>query len=236
MFAGVEVGDVYVDEACLGILERRLGGRCEVGPAGAYADDEVGLAGRAVGCEGARRADGAKGARVVVWKGALACLCLADGDARAFTQAPQGLCRLRVDDAPPATIMGRREARIMAAARSMAPASGKGALRARSAFRRTLRDSRRPLSAHPAGALGNGPVSAWFVSTRMAARAAGITCSGRTTLSQYRDTGLKQSLTERVPSWAVSSCCRTGRVRARRRHRLEGAARAGGLSWRGRPL
>src|SRR5215208_1365791 len=100
MFAGVEVGDVYVDEASLGVLERRLGGRCEVGPAGAHPDDEICLAGRAVGWEGARRADGAQGARVVVGKGALACLRLADGDARTFAQAPQGFCGLRIDDAP----------------------------------------------------------------------------------------------------------------------------------------
>src|SRR5829696_3037543 len=58
VLVGVEVGDVYVDEARCGVLERRLGGGGEVGPAGAYPDNEVGLTGRAVRREGPRRADG----------------------------------------------------------------------------------------------------------------------------------------------------------------------------------
>ena len=40
------------------------------------------------------------------------------------------------------------------------------------------------------------PVSAGSVSTRIASSAAGISCSGRSTRSKKRDTGLKQSLTE----------------------------------------
>src|ERR671939_1852317 len=44
----------------------------------------------------------------------------------------------------------------------------------------------------------------------MAAKAAGMSCSGRLILSQYRQTGRKQSFTERSPSCGASSCCRTG--------------------------
>jgi hypothetical protein len=44
----------------------------------------------------------------------------------------------------------------------------------------------------------------------MAESAAGMICSGRATLSQYLDTGRKQSLTVRLPSCGVSSCCKTG--------------------------
>jgi hypothetical protein len=99
VFAGVEACHVYVEEARLGVLEGGLGGRCEVRPAGANPDDQVGLAGRAVRREGARRADGAQRARMVVGQGALARLRLSDGDAGAFAQAPQRFRGLRVDDA-----------------------------------------------------------------------------------------------------------------------------------------
>src|SRR5215212_9285631 len=151
------------------------------------------------------------GARVVVAQGALARLRLAHRNAGSFAQAPQRFRRLRVDDAP--------------AGHDHGPA---GSLdRGRGTFHRARIRQRTSYVPDPLPEErfriveglclhvlrereGNGPVSAWSVSTRIAARAAPITCSGREILSQYRDTGLKQSLTERVPSLGVSSCCRTG--------------------------
>src|SRR5215204_1457920 len=99
VLVGVEVSDVYADEARLGVPERGLGGRGEVGPAGAHTDDEVGLAGRAVGREGSCCADGAQSAGVVVGQRALPRLRLAHRDAGGFAQAPQRFGCLRVDDA-----------------------------------------------------------------------------------------------------------------------------------------
>ena len=54
------------------------------------------------------------------------------------------------------------------------------------------------------------PVSAGDVRTRIASGSAATICSGRLIRSQYRDTGLKQSLTD--VSWEPgdSSCCNTG--------------------------
>ena len=54
------------------------------------------------------------------------------------------------------------------------------------------------------------PVSAGDVRTRIASGSAAMICSGRLIRSQYRDTGLKQSLTD--VSWEPgdSSCCNTG--------------------------
>src|SRR5207302_904750 len=53
------------------------------------------------------------------------------------------------------------------------------------------------------------PVSAGDVRTRIASGSAAMICSGRLIRSQYRDTGLKQSLTD--VSWEPgdSSCCNT---------------------------
>ena len=54
------------------------------------------------------------------------------------------------------------------------------------------------------------PVSAGFVSTRIAASEAGITCSGREIRSKYRETGRNESLTETSPAHGTSSCWSTG--------------------------
>ena len=54
------------------------------------------------------------------------------------------------------------------------------------------------------------PVSAGSVSTRIAERAASISCSGRSTRAKKRDTGRRQSLTDTFASCATSSCCSTG--------------------------
>ena len=54
------------------------------------------------------------------------------------------------------------------------------------------------------------PVSTGSVSTRIAARAAGISCSGREIRSKYLDTALKASLTVTSPPRVSSSCWRTG--------------------------
>ena len=77
VLVGVEVRDVHVDEAHVGVLEGCLGGGGEVRPAGAHADNEVGLGRHAVGGEGARRAYRAQSAGVVVGHRALASLGLA---------------------------------------------------------------------------------------------------------------------------------------------------------------
>ena len=54
------------------------------------------------------------------------------------------------------------------------------------------------------------PVSAWDVSTLITSGKAVINCSGLLILSQYLETGLKQSLTD--ISWVRldSNCCSTG--------------------------
>src|SRR5690606_41496232 len=54
------------------------------------------------------------------------------------------------------------------------------------------------------------PVCAGEINTLMTSGRAVINCSGRLIRSQYRETGLKQSLTE--ISWVASdsSCCKTG--------------------------
>ena len=54
------------------------------------------------------------------------------------------------------------------------------------------------------------PVSAGSVSTRIAASADAISCSGRLMRSQKRETGLKQSLTETSSEVGSSSSCSTG--------------------------
>lgn len=54
------------------------------------------------------------------------------------------------------------------------------------------------------------PVSTGSVSTRIAASAAGISCSGRMIRSKYLDTGRKASLTVTSPPRVSSSCWRTG--------------------------
>src|SRR5918995_717356 len=100
VLVGVEVGDVYVDEANVGVLESGFRGRREVAPTGADPDDEVGLAGRAVGGGSAGGANSPEGERVVVEHSALAGLRLGDRDAGLFGEAPQGLRRIRVDRAP----------------------------------------------------------------------------------------------------------------------------------------
>ena len=57
------------------------------------------------------------------------------------------------------------------------------------------------------------PVSAGDVRTRIASIAPVMSCSGREIRSQYRETGLKQSLTETSSVSARSSCWRTGATR-----------------------
>ena len=54
------------------------------------------------------------------------------------------------------------------------------------------------------------PVSAWLVRTRIAARAAGISCSARSIRSKYLETGMKASFTLTSPRDELSSCCSTG--------------------------
>ena len=54
------------------------------------------------------------------------------------------------------------------------------------------------------------PVLAGSVSTRMALSMALMSCSGRTTRSQYRHTGRKASLVDRLRSWVCSTCWSTG--------------------------
>ncbi|MGX1479321.1 UNVERIFIED_CONTAM: hypothetical protein RKD50_008129 [Streptomyces canus] len=54
------------------------------------------------------------------------------------------------------------------------------------------------------------PVSTGSVRTRIAASAAGMSCSGRETRSKYFDTARKVSLTVTSPPRVSSSCCSTG--------------------------
>ena len=70
------------------------------------------------------------------------------------------------------------------------------------------------------------PVSAGSVSTRMALSAAAGSCSGRVIRSKNRDTGRRQSLTDRSPAHGVSSCCSTGSA-ARVANTSPGSSRTG---------
>ena len=54
------------------------------------------------------------------------------------------------------------------------------------------------------------PVSTGEVNTRIASGKEVINCSGRLILSQYFDTGLKQSFTEISCDILLSNCCNTG--------------------------
>ena len=99
LLGGVEGGDVDVHELHVGVLELGLGGRGEVGVAGAHADDEVGLVGDVVAGVAAGGAHAAHGAGVVEVDGALAGLGVAHRDAGGGGQGAQLLAGSGVDGA-----------------------------------------------------------------------------------------------------------------------------------------
>jgi hypothetical protein len=190
---GVELGHVDVDEPDVGIPEGRLRRRREVAVARADADDDVGVGRDAIRGERAGRADGAETRRIVVRKRSLPRLRLADRNPRPLAERAQRIGRLGVDDAA----AGDDERPAGAADRVACCGEGGGTSNA-SAWTSC------------GNASVTAPVSDGLVSVRIAASAAGMTCSGRSIRSKYRDTGMKQSLTETSPRPGTSSCCRTG--------------------------
>jgi len=96
VFIGVELGHIDVDEAHVGVLERRLGGGGEVAIARADADHQVGVAGDQVRPQRAGDADRAQVERVIVGQRALARLRLPDGDARLLDELAQHSRRVAV--------------------------------------------------------------------------------------------------------------------------------------------
>ena len=112
---------------------------------------------------------------------------------------------------PPATISGRRAERSSSAA--SASRSGSAGGRATCQTRRAKNASGQS-NASAWTSCGSesvtAPVAAGSVSTRIAASADGISCSGRLMRSQKRETGLKQSLTETSSELGSSSSCSTG--------------------------
>src|SRR5919201_1105239 len=112
---------------------------------------------------------------------------------------------------PPATISGRSALRMTSAAAASRLSSGtmRGIRQIRGSTN-SAGNSHAWACTSWGSATVTAPVSAGLVSTRIAATAAGTSCSGRSIRSQYRDTGWKQSFTETSPRPGTSSCCRTG--------------------------
>ena len=112
---------------------------------------------------------------------------------------------------PPATMVGRDEARIASAAVRTAPASGRlrGIVQTRGS-----NNERGNSAASACTSCGNArvtaPVSAGDVRTRIASISAAGSCSGRLIRSQYLETGLKQSFTDMSRECVDSSCWSTG--------------------------
>ena len=96
---GVKRGHIDVDEAHLGILECRLGGRGEVAVAGTDADDQVSIPSNAVGSEGAGGTNRSEIEWVVEAQAALASHRLANRNACLLDKALQGISGLRVNHA-----------------------------------------------------------------------------------------------------------------------------------------
>ena len=91
MLAGVEVGDVDVDEPHAALLEGGARGGGEVAPPGADPDHHVGGTGQVVGCGGAGRTDRPHLLRVTVRQRPLARLSLPDRDPGGVAQGQQGV-------------------------------------------------------------------------------------------------------------------------------------------------
>ncbi|GAQ68197.1 hypothetical protein SsS58_08656 [Streptomyces scabiei] len=128
---------------------------------------------------------------------------------------------------PPATISGFLALRSNAAARSTAAGSGTGRPTCHTRRRKKETGQSWASACTSCGsARVTAPVSTGSVSTRIAARAAGMSCSGRETRSKYFETALKASLTVTSPPRVSSSCCSTGSA-ARVANMSEGRRRTG---------
>ena len=156
---------------------------------------------------------------MVVRKRALARLGLPDRDAGRLAERAQLLSRFGVDDAaagdherPPCAAnrvdRGRERRRVGRLPRHVPRPFGEEIL---GAVERLGLDVLRERERHGARLAG-------LVRTRIAASAAGITCSGREIRSKYRETGRNASFTDTSPAHGTSSCCSTGSGAMPREH------------------
>ena len=211
--------DVEVDERDVGVAEDGVAGGGEVGVAGADTEHDIGLASQLVGGVRARRAEAADRVRVVPRHRALAGVGVGDGDAGVASAKARSSV-----SAPEISGAGRRRRsaacgalRSSVAARSTAAGSGTGRPTCHTRCRRRRPASRSLPPARPAGSarVRSAPISTGSVSTRIAASAAGISCSGRDDAVEVLGHGAEGVVDGDVPAPAIVLPVAGGRGRRR---------------------